>query len=283
MVEKDVFVPKNPESAGGGLNFLYKNPVGRAILRLLRAKWLSVLAGAYLNTRLSKFLIKPFVRKNSIDLSEYESDNFTCFNDCFCRKIKPGNRPIDEDKYALISPCDGLLSVYRAKEGAVYPVKQSEYTLESLLKNSELAREFSGGYIYVFRLCVNHYHRYCYPATGKKGGNTHIKGTLHTVRPIALECRPVFTENSREYTVIESDDFGRMVQMEVGAMLVGKIKNLHGEKFVQKGEEKGMFLYGGSTVILLTGEDPPPKPEYLKNTENGTETPVKQGERINEE
>ncbi|MBO7520408.1 MAG: phosphatidylserine decarboxylase [Clostridia bacterium] len=269
--------------SGGALEFLYKNTAGRVILRLLRARWISVLAGAFLNTRLSKPLIKPFVEKNGIDLSEYESDKFNCFNDCFCRKIKPGNRPVDGREDSLAAPCDGLLSVYKAEEGGVYPVKQSKYTLNSLLKNEELSERFKGGYLYVFRLCVNHYHRYCYPAAGKKGKNIHIKGTFHTVRPIALENRAVFCENSREYTVIESYNFGETVQMEVGAMLVGKIKNLHGEKFVEKGEEKGMFLYGGSTVILVTSAGVKPKPEYIENTLNGIETPVKQGERINGE
>ena len=282
MIKANVSAPVKPENDSGALKFLYKNPVGRVFLRLLRAKWLSKLAGAFLDTRLSKPLIAPFVRKNGIDLSEYESDGFTCFNDCFCRKIKPGMRPFDDDPDAVASPCDGLLSVYKIERGGVYPVKQSKYSIESLLKNTALAEEFSDGYIYIFRLCVNHYHRYHYPVSGSKSGNTRIKGTLHTVRPIALEDGPVFCENSREYTVIDSEDFGRIVQMEVGAMLVGKIYNLHGEKAVEKGEEKGTFLYGGSTVILLTGADVKPAEDFLKNTKEGFETPVKAGERINE-
>ena len=80
---------------------------------------------------------------------------------------------------------------------------------------------------------------------------------------------------------INTDNFGRMIQMEVGAMLVGKIKNLHGAGRIKKGEEKGMFLYGGSTVILLTGEDIAPNPGFLENTKKGLETPVRQGERVN--
>ena len=189
-------------------------------------------------------------------------------------------RPIDGDENALISPCDGLLSVYKISSGTIYPIKQSKYTVCSLLKNDALADEFEGGYIYVFRLCVNHYHRYCYPASGTKGDNIHINGTLHTVRPIALKHTSVFCENSREYTVIDSDVFGKIVQIEVGAMLVGRIKNLHGVKRVKKGEEKGMFLYGGSTVILLTKGNILPSPEFLKNTDDGFETPVKLGENL---
>ena len=282
-MEKTYVKAAPPEKESGALRFLYNNTAGRCVLRILRARWLSVAAGAFLDTRLSKPLIKPFVNNNGIDLSDYECDNFTCFNDCFCRRIKPGKRPFSQADGDLISPCDGLLSVYRAQSGNVYPVKQSAYTLETLLKDQKLAKRYENGYIFVFRLCVNHYHRYCYPASGVKGENVKIKGTLHTVRPVALEARKVFCENSREYTVIDTPAFGRITQMEVGAMLVGKIKNLHGAGNIQKGEEKGMFLYGGSTVVLLTEEGAlTPRADYLENTAAGLETPVVQGETINE-
>lgn len=274
--------PVKPQKESKTLEFLYRNFFGRCILRVLRAKWVSVTAGAFLNTRLSKFLIPSFVKKNGIDLNQYESDNFKCFNDCFSRKIKDGFRPIDQAEQSLISPADALLSVYKAEHGSVFPVKQSMYTLNSLLKDNLLARDFYDGYVYVFRLCVNHYHRYSYPASGKKSRNIHINGTLHTVRPIALENTKVFCENSREYTVIDTYDFGKIIQMEVGAMLVGKIKNLHQERLIEKGEEKGMFLYGGSTVILITDGNTLPKKEFLDNTLKGFETPIKLGERINE-
>lgn len=274
--------PRAKEKDSRALSFLYTTVPGRIILRVLRAKWISKAAGAFLDTRLSKSLIKPFIENNNIDLNDYESDRFTCFNDCFCRKIKPGLREFDMRENALCAPCDGLLSAYKIDSGAVYPIKQSKYTLSSLLRNEALEKEYKNGYMYVFRLCVNHYHRYYYPAAGKKYENIHINGTLHTVRPIALEKTKVFCENSREYTVIDTENFGKIVQMEVGAMLVGKIHNLHGVKSVKKGEEKGMFLYGGSTVILITDENTPPTAESLENTQNGFETEIKAGERINE-
>lgn len=272
--------PRAIEKDSRALSFLYTTVPGRIVLRVLRAKWVSKAAGIFLDTRLSKPLIKPFVENNNIDLGDYKSDGFTCFNDCFCRKIKPGLREFDMRENALCAPCDGLLSVYKINDGAVYPIKQSKYTIYSLLKNEALAREYKNGYMYVFRLCVNHYHRYHYPADGQKGENIHINGTLHTVRPIALENTAVFCENSREYTVIDTENFGKIVQMEVGAMLVGKIHNLHGAKSIKKGEEKGMFLYGGSTVILITKECATPDICFLENTENGYETAVKLGENI---
>ena len=71
----------NKESSA--LSFLYHNAFGRVILKLLTARWISKLAGAFLDTKLSKPLIKPFVNNNNINLDDFEADNFNCFNDCF--------------------------------------------------------------------------------------------------------------------------------------------------------------------------------------------------------
>lgn len=263
------------------LHFLYRTAVGRLCLRILIARWISRLCGAFLDSRLSKPLIKRFVKNNDIDLSQFDSDNFGCFNDCFCRKIKDGLRPFPEDDSVLFSPSDGLLSAYRVKADTVIPVKQSEYTLSSLLQDESLAERYRDGVCLVFRLCVTHYHRYCYPVSGVKGENIFIKGRLHTVRPIALESRPVFVENCREYTVIETEQFGSVLQMEVGAMLVGKIRNHHGIGGVTRGSEKGMFLYGGSTIILLLEKDKTQIAErFFEATANNKETPVIMGESL---
>lgn len=263
------------------LRFLYRTVPGRVCLKLLTARWVSKLCGAFLDSRLSKPLIARFVKNNGIDLSQFESDGFRCFNDCFSRRIKAGLRPFSEDEAVLFSPCDGLLSAYRLREDTVLPVKQSAYTLSSLLQDEALAARYRDGVCLVFRLCVNHYHRYCYPVSGVKGDNVFIKGRLHTVRPIALNARPVFTENCREYTVIETERFGEVLQMEVGAMLVGKICNHHGSGTVTRGDEKGMFLYGGSTVILLLEKDKAAVNErFFEATANGEETPVVMGESL---
>lgn len=265
----------------GALRFLYRTVPGRVCLKLLTARWISRLCGAFMDSRLSKPLIKSFVKNNGIDLSQFESDRFGCFNDCFCRKIRDGLRPLPEDESVFFAPCDGLLSAYRLEDTTVLPVKQSRYTLLGLLQNQSLAEQYRGGVCLVFRLCVNHYHRYCYPASGVKGENVFIKGRLHTVRPIALEASPVFTENCREYTVMDTERFGTVTQMEVGAMLVGKIKNHHSSGPVKRGAEKGMFLYGGSTVILLLEKDKVTvSPRFFEATEAGEETPVVMGEPL---
>lgn len=270
----------NAAENGKFLKFLYNSVPGRIFLKILSAPFISKIAGIYLSCALSKPLIKGFVRKNNINLDDFYSDDFKSFNDCFSRKIKENLRPVDNEISALISPCDGLLSVYDVNSETVFPVKQSEYNLFSLLKNKDLSKEFEGGKCLVFRLCVNHYHRYCYLDSGSLINNYYIKGKLHTVRPIALENMPVFCENCREISILDYDNFGKTIQIEVGAMMVGKIKNYRLTDF-SKGTEKGMFLFGGSTIIVLLKKGKVSiNDEILSNSSCGIETEVKMGQKI---
>lgn len=235
-----------------GLEFLYKTKVGRIILRPLLLKPVSDFSGWLMDTKASKCLIGPFARKNEIKLDDYILDDINSFNDFFCRRIKPELRPMNKDEAELMAPCDGLLKVYPIEKGLVVPVKQSEFSIKDLLEDARLAESFEGGYCLVYRLCVNHYHRYVYFESGEKSKDVVIPGFYHTVQPVALEAGPVFVQNSRQYTVIDTRNFGRCVQMEVGAMLVGRIVNEMPEAcHVKRGEEKGHFEYGGSTIIVL--------------------------------
>lgn len=262
------------------LKFLYETAFGRVFLKILASKAVSCAAGAFLSLPLSKPLIKGFVRKNNIDLCKFYSDGFKCFNDCFSRKIKETERPIDITPSHLISPCDAYLTVYNINSKTIFPVKQAEYDIESFLKDNALAEEFRDGMCFVFRLCVNHYHRYCFIDSGKLIKRKYIEGKLHTVRPIALRNVPVFCENCREISVFETNNFGKVIQAEVGAMLVGKISNYDIDTF-SRGQEKGMFLFGGSTIVVLTKKDTVKADgEIMKNSSFGIETEVKYGQKI---
>ena len=149
------------------------------------------------------------------------------------------------------------------------------------MRDKALAERFRGGYCFVFRLGVEDYHRYFYIDDGVKGENVFIPGKLHTVQPAALEKRRVFAENCREYTAIRTAHFGCVVQAEVGAMMVGRIVNRDGAGTCKRGQEKGRFEFGGSTVVLFVGKDRViPDAELLENTKRGAETGVWCGERL---
>lgn len=259
------------------LSFLYTNIFGRMLLKPLIQPQVSKLAGRYLSSAHSKWLISKFIERNGIDMDIYEECDYSSFNDFFTRKIKPDCRPVPEDLDVLISPCDCLATVYPIQENTTFSIKNTEYTLRSLLRSPRLAKRFRGGYAYVLRLTVEDYHRYLYSVSGKQSKNYHIDGTFHTVNPIANDYLPIYKENTREYTVIRSKEFGDVLQMEVGALLVGKISNHKQSTVVTRGEEKGFFEYGGSTIVVLTQKGRvTPRSDLLTNSKNGYETKVLQ-------
>jgi phosphatidylserine decarboxylase len=259
------------------LSFLYTNIFGRMLLKPLIQPQVSKLAGRYLSSAHSKWLISKFIERNEINMDIYEECDYSSFNDFFTRKIKPDSRPVPEDLDVLISPCDCLATVYPIQENTTFSIKNTEYTLRSLLRSPRLAKRFRGGYAYVLRLTVEDYHRYLYSVSGKQSKNYHIDGTYHTVNPIANDYLPIYKENTREYTVIHSKEFGDVLQMEVGALLVGKISNHKQSTVVTRGEEKGFFEYGGSTIVVLTQKGRvTPRSDLLTNSKNGYETKVLQ-------
>lgn len=265
------------------LHVMYSTVVGRMFLKPLVQPVVSRIAGNFLNSSLSCRLIKPFIESNRIDMNDYEDTSYSCYNDFFTRKIKPGARSITGTGKTLISPCDSYVTAYRLSEDSILTVKNTKYTLCSLLHSKKLARRFEGGYALILRLTVSDYHRYSYAVTGKQSKNYFIPGKLHTVNPVANDFFPIYKENSREYTVIHSEHFGDVLQMEVGALLVGKIVNHKESGPVTRGEEKGYFEFGGSTVVLLLQKDTVVlRPDLLKNTEEGYETQVRLGDQIGE-
>jgi len=265
------------------LEILYGTAAGRLLLKPLTLPVVSKVAGAFLSTSLSCVLIEPFIRKNSIDMTQYEPVKYKSYNDFFTRKIKAKLRLVDAEPTHFISPCDSKLTVLPITQDSRFTLKYTTYTVASLLKNEKLAKEYVGGYAMIFRLTVDDYHRYCYVADGIKEDNVFIPGVLHTVNPLANDYFPIYKENSREYSILHTKEFGDIVMMEVGALLVGKIVNHHGKYRVLRGQEKGYFEFGGSTVVLLVKKDTVQMDaDILENSVQNIETVVKFGEKIGE-
>ena len=263
------------------LGLLYGNPIGRMLLKPLTAPFISKVAGAFLSTKFSCVLIKPFIRSNHIDMTQFEEGPFASYNEFFARKIRPGARVVDMQSDHLISPADSKLTVLTIRDDTRFTLKHTEYSVASLLKNDEIAQAYRGGYAMIFRLTVDDYHRYCYMDDAEKEEQVAIPGALHTVNPIANDYFPIYKENAREYTVLHTRSFGDVVMMEVGALMVGKIVNHHGKAAVTRGQEKGYFQFGGSTVVLLVkAGHAKVDDDILENSEQGIETVVRMGEKI---
>ena len=269
-------------SVGNGtLSFFYRTVLGRIFLKVLTRPGISKTCGLIMDSKISKIAIKPFINKNNIDITEYEDREYLSYNDFFTRKIKKDHRHINNGKNSLIAPCDSKMTAYKIDDNSYFSIKGSYYTISELLKNEELAEKYKGGHCLIFRLSVDDYHRYCYIDDGYHSKNIYIKGVLHTVRPIALEKYNIYKENAREYTVLQTANFGDVTQVEIGALMIGRIKNLHDNYQFSKGEEKGMFEFGGSTIALLFEKDKVViDEEILHNTRHGYETVVKLGMKI---
>ncbi len=270
------------EKQDGFLSFLYNNFFGRLLTKILCRRFISELGRVYMNSSLSKKRIDKLVKANNIDMNDYEQKEFSSFNEFFIRKIAKGKRNIQMDKEALISPADSKLTVYDIDEDSLYNIKGCSYSIKTLLDDEELAKEFLGGKCFVYRLTVDNYHRYCYPHKGNVVFNKFIKGVYHTVNPIALVKYDVYGKNCRELTLLDTEDFDRVAFVEVGAMMVGKINN-HPKNQFEKGEEKGYFSFGGSTIVVLYKKDVlKVDSDIAENSEKDIETTVLYGERVGE-
>lgn len=281
MKYRDGRIVDQPSSQDRLLGLLYGSVFGRMLLRPLVSPVVSKAVGAFLSSGMSRLLIGPFIRRNGIDMEQYESVRYRSYNEFFSRKIKGERRPIDMVPHHLIAPCDSKLTVMKITDGSRFCLKHTQYSLKDLLRSETLAEKYKGGYALVFRLTVDDYHRYCYISDGVKEDNVRIPGVLHTVNPIANDHYPIYKENSREYSILHSEAFGDVLMMEVGALLVGKIVNHHETASVRRGQEKGYFQFGGSTVVLLLeANNAVIDGDILENSRENIETIVRQGEKI---
>lgn len=263
------------------LSWLYGHAAGRILLRPMVAPWFSEMGGRVLDTRLSALAVPFFVKGCGINLTGCEKRRFRSYNDFFTRELKDGKRPVEEAPGTLVSPCDARLCVYPITEEGRVKVKHTSYTAGSLLRNQGLARRYQGGILWLFRLCVEDYHRYIFPDGARVSPPVRIPGVFHTVNPIANDQVPIYKENTREYCVMRTDHFGTVVMMEVGALLVGRIENTCQGPRVERGWEKGHFAFGGSTVILMTQKGRAlPDSLFLERSRAGLETKVRQGQRV---
>lgn len=203
----------------------------------------------------SRKKILPFIRKYQIDSSEFLDpiDSFTSFNDFFIRKLKLSARPIAKDSQ-IVLPADARYLFYpqiHLSDG--FLVKGKKFLLPKLLQDEELAKRYEQGSMLIARLCPVDYHRFHFPCECVPSPAKEIPGHLYSVNPLALKRNiEILTQNKRMITHLETERFGTILYIEVGATYVGTITQTYtpGER-VLKGAEKGYFAFGGSCLILL--------------------------------
>jgi phosphatidylserine decarboxylase len=248
----------------GWVRFAYENPIGKFFVWLVIKRALfSYIYGWQMNKRVSANKVLPFIIAYNIDVTTFVKSpyDFKTFNEFFYRRLKPDVRPIDQDPDVAVFPADGRHLVFPNVDAADgFYAKGFKFSLTELLGEDYLPEEkrvrsklFAGGAMVISRLCPVDYHRFHFPCAGVPSPTERIKGALYSVSPIALKKNVKYlVQNKRVLTLIESPVFGTVASMEVGATNVGSIVQIFPPgQAAKKGEEKGLFKFGGSCVITL--------------------------------
>lgn len=275
----------------GMLKWLYETGTGQMMSRILARPSFSKFYGFYQDSSLSKKKIKNFINEFSIDMDEFLPsagrnfpDPYASFNEFFIRKFKEGKRAFVKDENLMPAFAEARYLAYeKVTKEQTFPVKGEDLSAASILQKREWTKAFEGGPLFIARLCPVDYHRFHFPDDGRVLDHYQIKGDLHSVNPVALKYKSnILCTNERYVTILETKNFGKLAFVEVGAICVGKIVQSHNLKdSFKRGEEKGLFLFGGSTVILMgiPGSWVPDN-DLLQRTAENMETFVKLGQGI---
>ncbi|HBN09365.1 MAG TPA: phosphatidylserine decarboxylase [Cyanobacteria bacterium UBA8530] len=271
-----------PAYAGDFVRWCYQTAVGRFFLEHFFAKrpfnWLY---GHFQASRWSLPEIERDIESFHIDLTEYEESTYRSYAEFFHRSFRPGARTFQTDPEILPAFAEGkYLAFAEMHPEREFPVKGRCLKPGQLLGNAELAKEFEGGPMLICRLCPIDYHHFHYPDDGESGRSYRVGGGYHSVNILALKAQPdIFLKNEREITLLSTRNFGPLAFIEVGAMTVGKIVQTHpNPAHFKRGEEKGYFMFGASTVIVLGKKGCwRPAVDLLEQTAAGRETHVKLG------
>jgi phosphatidylserine decarboxylase len=276
------------EQVPGGrfLMLFYGRPWGR-----LAARWVwsriafSRIYGWIFHQRFSRRQIDRFVRLNRIDTSEIlvPDGGFQTFNDFFIRRLKSGARPIAKDPKALIAPADSRLKVFELQDHTILHIKGETLTLAQLLDSQTIPDKFANGLCLQYRLAPRDYHRFGFIEDGAHSPVSVVGGRLYSVSPLALRHMPaIWGENLRHWCTIETRAMGDILQIEVGATVVGSIvqHSLDGG-YCTRGEEKGYFQMGGSTVLIILQPDRVKiDDDIMHHSRKDIETLVRYGETV---
>lgn len=277
------------------IKFAYGNPFGRLLGPVIASKWFSKLYGQSQDSLKSAQKVAPFIQNFHIQIDQFEKGSleekpietsYKSFNEFFIRKFKSGQRPFTQNDREMGAFAEARYFGHAAMtDELTIPVKGSMLRVVDLIGDNALAEDFIGGPLMVARLCPVDYHRYHYPDDGRTVKSFSVPGDLHSVNPLALKYRQdIFIKNERRVAILETAHFGKLAYIEVGATCVGKIvQSFEESKPFRKGDEKGYFLFGGSTVVLC-GEKGrwTPSADMLKNTAAGIETYIQLGDVVAE-
>src|SRR6202012_1534741 len=180
---------------------------------------------------------------------------FKSYADFFARRFLPGKRRFPTDPQQMGAFGEGRYFGWQQLDPNMkFPVKGSALEPATLLGAKERVDPFIGGPVILARLSPVDYHHLHFSDDGYIRDEERIGYRLWTVNPPALRNQPdILFRNERHIQILETDHFGRIAFIEVGALSVGRVVQTHkGERF-RRGEEKSVFKFGGSAVVVFGG------------------------------
>jgi len=263
---------------------LYGSRLGRQLAKILAAPWMSQAYGKYQASTRSKKAIPDFIKTFQIPMEEFVEKKFDSFNDFFIRNFKEGQRSFPTNESEMGAPAEGRYFAFESiTDTTPLPIKGVTLNVSTLLGNYPDTKAFHGGPGFIARLCPVDYHRFHFPDDGRILRQERLRGPLHSVNPIALKAKgDILFTNERFLSILDTKNFGKIAYLEVGALCVGRIVQSHSAaQDFKRGDEKGYFLFGASTVIVV-GEPGRWKLDsaLISKTNEGVETLVRLGDKI---
>ncbi|ORY76368.1 phosphatidylserine decarboxylase-domain-containing protein [Protomyces lactucae-debilis] len=245
-----------------GIRLLYKGMKSsrmesNRIRRML--KTMSIKQGIKYDSPSSAKDIKPFIAFHRLNMDEVLDpvDSFKSFNEFFYRKLKPDARPCTapNDPRIAVSPADCRSVVFNTLTSATEIwVKGQQFSIARLFGDAypEDVARFENGSFGIFRLAPQDYHRFHIPVDGTLGIPKTIEGQYYTVNPMAIRSNlDVYGENVRVLIPVDTKEFGRVMIVCIGAMMVGSTVITAEPGPVSRTDELGYFKFGGSTILLI--------------------------------
>lgn len=269
---------------------LYQTFWGKLLLKFITMAPVSILYGMTQSFGISRQKIPDFIKKFNIQMEDYRPEvdapgynGYSSFNSFFIRRFRAGARTIDSRASHMPAFCEArYFGFSEITDSLTFPIKGKYYGATDFLANEKWSEVFKGGPLMIARLCPVDYHRFHFPDKGNVLEHYKVNGPYHSVNPLAIDVKKnILSTNVREVTILETENFGKIAYIEVGAVCVGKIVQSYVGGDFSRGDEKGYFLFGGSTVVVL-GEKGRwlPSEDILKNTKEGMETYIKLGDEV---
>jgi phosphatidylserine decarboxylase len=263
----------------------YDSRPRRSVTQWLESRRLySWLIAAYQNSAWSVRDIEPFISKHRIDMSEFKPVLYQSFADFFDREFRPGLRTFPAAAGEMGAFAEARYFAWsKLDPNQKFPVKGHSLSADKILGSAKRAQPYIGGPVLLARLSAMDYHHNHYPDDGITTETAWIGGPLWTVNPNALQTQQdILFRNHRQVSILNTCNFGRLAFVEVGAMSVGRIVQVHRtDAPFSRGDEKSVFKFGGSAIVLF-GEFGAwaAAADIVENTRNGTESLARLGEPV---